>query len=117
MKGTRLALLALLGLAASAAGATAGMPAGAFGSAHAASTHTVTLKDFRFHPATLKIHRGDRVKWIWKEQTEHNVTFHRFHSHTQEGGSYTVRFNHAGTFSYRCTIHFEEGMKGKIIVH
>ena len=114
MNRRRLTTLALVGLAASA---VAGVPAGAFGSGHAASTHTVTLREFRFHPATLKIRRGDRVKWVWKEETEHNVTFHGFHSHPQETGSYTVRFRHAGTFKYRCTIHAEEGMRGKIIVH
>jgi plastocyanin len=104
------------GLALAAALAVA-IPAGAFGNASAASTHTVTLRNFRFHPATLTIHRGDRVKWVWQDQTEHNVTFHGFHSRTQETGTYTVRFTKAGTYNYHCTIHFEEGMKGKIIVH
>ena len=109
-------LKALAGLALAVAAAVA-IPAGAFGSAHAATTHTVTLKEFRFHPATLKIHRGDRVKWVWEDVVEHNVTFHGFHSRTQEKGTYTAHFTHAGTFNYRCTIHFAEGMKGKIIVH
>jgi plastocyanin len=99
-----------------AAALTALIPAGALGSARTASTHTVVLKNIAFHPATLKIHRGDRVKWVWEDETEHNVTFHGFHSRTQEKGTYTVRFNHAGTFRYHCTIHFEQGMKGKIIV-
>ena len=31
-------------------------------------------------------------------------------------GSYTIRFGNRGTFSYRCTIHAAEGMRGKIIV-
>ena len=113
MNGRRLTALALSGFAATAA---AGVPAGAFGSGDAASTHTVTLRNIAFHPATLKIHRGDRVKWVWQDATEHNVTFHGFHSHTQERGTYTVRFTHAGTFRYHCTIHVEEGMRGKIIV-
>jgi plastocyanin len=113
MNCRRLTAIALFSVAATAA---AGVPAGAFGSGHAASTHTVTLHELRFHPATLTIHRGDRVKWVWRDETEHNVTFHGFHSHTQETGTYTVRFTHAGTFKYHCTIHVEEGMKGKIIV-
>jgi plastocyanin len=45
------------------------------------------------------------------------VTFHGFHSRTQVHGSYTVRFTHRGTFKFRCTIHEEEGMRGKIVVH
>jgi plastocyanin len=28
-----------------------------------------------------------------------------------------VRFTRTGTFSYRCTIHEAEGMRGKIVVH
>jgi plastocyanin len=108
-----------LGLLASlaAAIALALAPSAALGGAQAAGTHTVILHEIRFHPATLNINRGESVKWIWRDQTEHNVTFHSFHSRTQESGTYTVRFNHLGTFNYHCTIHFEEGMRGKVIVH
>ncbi len=99
------------------AAALALIPAGAFGGARNASTHTVTLRNIRFHPPTLSIHRGDSVKWVWRDgTTEHNVTFHGFHSRTQAGGSYTVRFTRSGTFAYHCTIHVAEGMKGNIIV-
>jgi len=108
---------ALGGIALAAALAVA-IPAGAFGSASASSTHVVALHEFRFHPATLKIHRGDKVKWVWKDEVEHNVTFSKHtHSQTQEKGTYTVRFTRAGTFNYKCTIHFREGMVGKVIVH
>jgi plastocyanin len=88
------------------------------GGAQSASTHTVTLKNIAFHPGNLSIHRGDTVTWKWEDgSTEHNVTGSGFHSRTQAHGSYSVRFTHAGTFSYRCTIHAAEGMRGKIIVH
>ena len=108
-----------LGLLASllAAIALALVPGGALGGAQAASTHTVILHEIRFHPATLNVNRGDSVRWIWRDQTEHNVTFHSFHSRTQESGTYTARFNRRGTFNYHCTIHFEEGMRGKVVVH
>jgi plastocyanin len=108
-----------LGLPASllAAIAVALVPAGALGGAQAARTHTVILHEIRFHPAALNINRGESVTWIWRDQVEHNVTFHSFHSRTQESGTYTVRFNRRGTFNYHCTIHFEEGMRGKVIVH
>jgi plastocyanin len=92
-------------------------PAVAFGGAQAAGSHAVTLHEFGFHPGTLTIRRGDKVTWTWRDNVEHNVTFHSFHSHTQVHGSYTVRFNHRGTFKYFCTIHVEEGMRGKIVVH
>jgi plastocyanin len=109
--------LALVGVLALAAALSA-IPTGAFGLARAASTHTVTLKGHMFHPATLNINHGDSVKWLWRDgETEHNVTFHGFHSHTRASGSYTVRFSHRGTFHYYCSIHVSEGMKGKVVVH
>jgi plastocyanin len=104
-------------LATAAAIAATLLPTSAFGGARAARTHTVVLHEFRFHPATLNINHGDTVTWLWRDQTEHNVTFHGFHSRTQEHGSYTLRFTRRGTFNYHCTIHVEEGMRGKIIVH
>jgi plastocyanin len=109
---SRLALPALAAVAAAAL-----IPAAALGGARTASTHTVSLREFRFHPRNLNIHRGDTVKWVWHDNVEHNVTFHGFHSRTQIQGTYSVRFRKAGTFNYRCTIHAEEGMRGKIIVH
>lgn len=109
----RAARVAALGAVCAAA---AFVPATAFGGAHAASTHTVTLHEFRFHPGTLSIRRGDKVTWVWRDQVEHNVTFHGFHSRTQVRGSYTVRFTRSGTFGYRCTIHAAEGMRGKVVV-
>jgi plastocyanin len=97
--------------------ALAAIPSGAFGGAHAAGAHTVTLSSLRFHPGTLTIGRGDSVRWLWRERgTEHNVTFAGFHSRTQPSGSYTVRFTRSGTFNYRCTIHVALGMRGKIVV-
>ena len=108
--------LASLGAAAVVAAGAAAIPAGAFQGAREASTHTVVLKDHLFHPATSNIRRGDKVKWVWEDSTEHNVTFRGFHSRTQETGTYTVRFTKAGTYRYHCTIHFEQGMRGKIIV-
>jgi plastocyanin len=112
MHKQRLGLLAAFALAAAIL-----IPTAAFGGASSASSHTVILKEIRYHPGNLTIKRGDSVKWLWRDNTEHNVTFHGFHSRTQETGSYTVRFTHAGTFNYHCTIHVEEGMRGKIVVH
>jgi plastocyanin len=97
--------------------AAAAVPAAALGGAHAARGHTVSLHEFRFHPGTLTINRGDTVTWVWHDNVEHNVTFHSTHSRTQEHGTYTLRFNHSGTFNYHCTIHVSEGMRGRIVVH
>jgi plastocyanin len=93
------------------------LPAVALGGARAASSHTVILKNLRYHPGTLTINRGDTVTWLWRDREEHNVTFHGLRSRTMTHGSYAVRFTRSGTFDYRCTIHTSEGMKGKIVVH
>jgi plastocyanin len=89
--------------------------AGAPGMAVRASSHTVVLRGLRFHPSAITINPGESVTWVWQDGgNEHNVTAHGFHSRTQTHGSFTVRFAHAGTFSYHCTIH--AGMVGKVIV-
>ena len=92
-------------------------PAGALGGAHAASSHTVALGGVRFQPGTLIVKRGDSVSWAWNvRNSEHNVTFNGLHSKTGSKGSFSVRFPRAGTFSYVCTVHVAQGMRGKIIV-
>ena len=102
-----------------AAAALALVPAAAaLRGAHAASSHTVVIKETRFHPGSLTIRRGDSVTWLWRDGgEEHNVTAHAFHSHTMGHGSFTVHFIRSGTFNYRCTIHESEGMRGRIVVH
>lgn len=114
----RLLALALVTVVAALVPAIAlGGVGGGTGGARPAGSHTVTLKDIAFHPGDLSIARGDSVTWVWRDgETEHNVTFHGFHSRTQSHGSYTVRFAHSGTFSYDCTLHVAEGMKGEIVV-
>jgi plastocyanin len=102
-------------LAASAALVIA--PAGALGGANTASSHTVALSGVHFQPGTLIVKRGDSVTWAWNiRNSEHNVTFKGLHSKTGSKGSFSVRFPHAGTFSYVCTVHVAQGMRGKIIV-
>ncbi len=115
MIGGRTGRLLAPGLAAIAAALAPAVALG--GGARSAGSHTVTLEDIAFHPGDLRIARGDSVTWVWRDgETEHNVTFHGFHSRTQTHGSYTVRFMHSGTFSYECTLHVAEGMKGEIVV-
>jgi plastocyanin len=113
MSNRRLGTIAALALALAAL-----VPAVALGLGSAASSHSVVIKEIRFHPGTLTIRRGDSVTWLWRDGGErHNVTFRSVRSHTMGHGSFTVRFTHSGTFSYRCTIHEAEGMRGKIVVH
>lgn len=118
MTGKRFGTLLALAAAVMALALLPTVALGGGDGARSAGSHTVTLKDVAFHPGDLNINRGDSVTWVWRDgETEHNVTFHGFHSRTQAHGSYTVHFEHSGTFSYDCTLHVAEGMKGKIVVH
>ena len=114
MTTTRRALAATSMATAAAVFATA-----AFGGAPApaAATKTVVLKDISFTPATVRIHRGSRVRWVWRDGVSpHNVTFRRGHRHssTKQRGTYTRRFTKAGVYRYHCTLH--PGMDGKVVV-
>ena len=119
MSGTPGKRTIVTAIAATALAAAALVPAAALGGgARASGSHVVILKEVRFHPSTVTINRGETVTWEWRDGGEkHNVTFSRFHSHTISHGAYTVKFLGKGTFSYRCTIHESEGMRGKVIVH
>lgn len=120
--GRRVALvagLAVTGAFAASGALLAGADASPAPAAHAAGTHTVTLRNLSFNPGTVNIRRGESVRWVWGEREEHNITFshHGPRSRTMTSGSYTLRFTHSGTFGYVCTIHVESGMRGKIVVH
>lgn len=87
--------------------------------AGAARTAAVSLEDVRFAPETVRIKRGDRVRWTWNDgATPHDVTSRgtrRFKSSSvKTRGQHVVRFTRAGTHRYVCTIH--PGMDGRIVV-
>jgi plastocyanin len=72
--------------------------------------------DYGFQPRKLKVKAGSRVTWSWQSNAPHNVTFKKTGKASQTGSSetYSLRFKHAGTFPYFCSIH---GFTGKIVVH
>jgi plastocyanin len=83
--------------------------------AQASHTTTVTLKDISFKKSVVHIAKGDKVLWVWKDKpSPHNVTFARRHSGTKQTGTWTMTFDKAGTFNYKCTLH--PGMVGKVVV-
>ena len=76
-------------------------------------------KDIEFRARTVRIHRGDSVRWLFRDApSSHNVTSRgtpRFRSSvSQQSGSYRVRFTRRGTYRYVCTIH--PGMTGRVVV-
>jgi plastocyanin len=81
--------------------------------------NTVVIKGsdgtYRFSPKTLNVAKGKRVRWSWRSDSDHNVTFRTLnkHSKTREQGSYALTFRTRGTYRYLCTVH---GFTGKIVV-
>jgi plastocyanin len=73
-----------------------------------------------FHPASVTIHPGDQVKWIWLT-SGHGTTSGRpgmpngvWDSGVRsQGATFTHTFNSAGTFPYYCRVH---GQVGTVIV-
>ncbi len=109
-------LLALLGLALT----TAPLTVVTVGVAGAAGTRTVTLKNIDFSPRSLKISRGSKVAFAFRDGgTTHNVTStggRRFRTvGNRSSGSPSRTFARAGTYRYECTLH--PGMTGRIIIH
>gem|GEM_PF-3055059 len=76
----------------------------------------IVIKGFEFNPDNLVIHKGDSVKWINKDSTEHQIVASNvFNSGIiQEDKNFVHTFEMGGVYSYRCKIHPE--MKGSIIV-
>lgn len=81
--------------------------------ATAASTRIVNVGDNWFGRSgarpTVKIQKGDTVKWVWKGRSLHNVWATKgpakFHSRTKAEGSYSRTIKRAGTYKVVCTIH------------
>ncbi len=85
----------------------------------APARNTVVIKGsdgiYRFSPRTLKVAKGKRVRWRWRSDAAHNVTFRQLnkHSKTREQASYALTFRTRGTYRYVCTVH---DFTGKIVV-
>lgn len=75
----------------------------------------VELVGLGFVPDRVEIPVGRRVLWQWTDSVVHNVVSEDFaSSKALDGGAYAVRFDRAGTFPYRCTLH--AGMDGTVVV-
>jgi plastocyanin len=99
----------------------AGLGLGASAGAHtgvAARSVEVTVGDDFFKPRKLSVVTGTRVHWVWRGQSEHNVTVTsgpvRFHSHDKTSGDYSRTLRKPGTYKIICTIH---GFRMRIKAH
>lgn len=86
---------------------------------HGADTVEVSIADYKFNPAELKVSRGTTVKWVNKEKrTAHSVMFLGPEGFESErffpGDSFSRTFDKPGSYPYRCGPH--EEMKGRIEV-
>jgi plastocyanin len=118
-----LTLLGIAGVIAASAGLSTAAASPGDSASAAAAAPVVTLKNIQFHPGTVSIKVGQSVTWKWEDgniDTQHNVTSigkTKFKSSTTKlSGTYTVRFNKAGTYKFECTIH-PLSMQGKVVVH
>ncbi len=80
-------------------------------------THTVSIKDFKFEPATLTVSAGDTVIWKNEDIVPHTATTKGkgFNSKGIESkASWKYVADKAGTYPYICAYH--PTMKAKLIV-
>ena len=96
--------------------ATQAAPAAAPGQATASRAKAVDIDHFKFHPHTLEVAKGTKVVFSNSAKVAHTATDPgAFDSgRIAPGESFSVRFEHRGTFSYHCEIH--PFMHGKIVV-
>ena len=89
---------------------------GAAGAATASAAKSVDIRDFAFHPGTLKVKRGARVAFTNSSDVTHTATKGGAFDTKRiaPGRSVTVSFSKRGTFAYHCKIH--PFMKGKVVV-
>jgi len=77
----------------------------------------ISIKDRAFHPATLRIKKGESVTWKNSDDIDHTVDAEdgSFSSGTiKSGKSFTHTFKKAGKYPYSCHLH--PRMKGTIVV-
>jgi plastocyanin len=75
--------------------------------ASTASGTAVTIDNFAFSPATLKVKIGQQVTWTNKQGVPHTVTADdgAFDHPMPSGATFSFAFDQAGTFAYHCKIH------------
>ncbi|MGL6112517.1 MAG: cytochrome P460 family protein [Rubrivivax sp.] len=78
----------------------------------------VTISDFNFGPATLKVTAGQAVTWTNTDNTPHQVSVVGANGQSSnlilKGQTATLQFDAAGNIAYICGLH--PGMKGAIEV-
>ena len=74
----------------------------------------VAVRDNEFGPAAIEVPAGTTVTWRWDGEEEHNVVGDGFESPVLAKGEFRREFAEAGTYDYRCTLHYF--MRGEVVV-
>lgn len=79
-----------------------------------AATHTVSVRNFAFDPATVSGRAGDSVEWRNSSGVSHNVASvtGMFRSGSADPSFLFTRTLSAGTYPYLCEVH--ESMTGRL---
>jgi len=71
--------------------------------------NAVTIKDYAFSPAEIKVKVGTKVTWTNQDSVRHTVTADESEGPKSElfgkGETYSFTFTKAGTFAYHCEAH------------
>ena len=85
------------------------------GFAQASATKSVHIRNFAFHPPTLRVAKGSRVAFVNSSGVTHTATHGGlFNKLLKPGARAVVRFTQRGIIRYHCNIH--PFMRGKIVV-
>jgi plastocyanin len=94
------------------------VPIGLQSAAAEPKVHTITIKDFKFLPATITVNVGDTIVWKNEDLAPHTATSkgkNAFDSgNLDSGASWSYVVKKKGTYSYYCAYHLN--MKGKLVV-
>jgi plastocyanin len=119
MRDLSLKLIALAGLAGAvliASGCSDKGEPGAPAGGPPPASQSVNVQDNQFAAAAVRLATGGTVRWTWRGDNPHNVTFTGGPaSATQSSGTFERTFATAGTFRYICTIH-GQSMSGTVTV-
>jgi plastocyanin len=91
-----------------------------------AATKRVTVGDNFFvrdgGVPTVTVNRGDRVTWVWRGDSSHNVKVTRGPSRlgggspTQRSGTFSKGMRKRGTYTIVCTVHGARDQSMKLVV-
>jgi plastocyanin len=77
--------------------------------------HDVTARGLQFEPSAIRVRPGTTVTWHFEDgSVPHDVSGDGFSSPVRKSGTFSHRFDQAGSFEYRCTLH--ANMTGRVIV-